>query len=93
MADGEAVDLPTAVLPGHNAIIASAGSGKTVLLRRIVEEAALARVPAIVIDPNNNFSRLGDAWPEAPSGFTEDDRAKAKRYAATVDVIVRTPGL
>ena len=93
VAGGEAVDLPTAVLPRHTAIIAGAGSGKTVLLRRIVEEAALAGIPAIVIDPNNDLSRLGDAWPETPSGFTEDDRAKAKRYAATVEVVVWTPGL
>jgi hypothetical protein len=47
---------------------AGAGSGKTVLLRRIVEEAALAGIPAIVIDPNNDLSRLGDAWPERPAG-------------------------
>jgi hypothetical protein len=93
IASGEAVNLPTAVLPRHTAIIAGAGSGKTVLLKRIVEEAALAGIPAIVIDPNNDLSRLGDAWPEAPSGFTEDDRRKAKIYAATVEVVVWTPGM
>jgi hypothetical protein len=82
-----------ALLPRHTAIIAGAGSGKTVLLRRIVEEAALAGIPAIVIDPNNDLSRLGDVWPERPSAFTDDDEAKAERYAANVEVVVWTPGI
>ena len=87
------MDLPTENLPRHTAIIAGAGSGKTVLLRRIVEEAALAGIPAIVIDPNNDLSRLGDPWPERPAGFTDEDAAKAKRYAVTVEVVVWTPGI
>jgi hypothetical protein len=39
------------------------------------------------------LSRLGDPWPERPAGFTDDDEAKVKRYAATVDVVVWTPGV
>jgi hypothetical protein len=34
--------------------------GQEVLLRHIVEEAALAGIPAIVIDANNHLPRLGD---------------------------------
>jgi len=90
---GDTVELATTLLPRHTAIIAGAGSGKTVLLRRIVEEAALAGIPAIVIDPNNDLSRLGDAWPERPAGFTAEDEAKAARYTATVEVVVWTPGI
>jgi hypothetical protein len=89
----EPVELPTAVLPRHIAIIAGAGSGKTVLLRRIVEEAALAGIPAIVIDPNNDLSRLGESWPERPSTFTSEDDAKAKRYKEKVEVVIWTPGI
>lgn len=89
----ERVDLQTKLLQRHTAIIAGSGSGKTVLLRRLVEEAALARIPAIVIDPNNDLSRLGDQWPERPAGFTPEDDAKAGRYAKTVQVIVWTPGV
>ena len=92
-AGGDVVELATTLLPRHTAIIAGAGSGKTVLLRRIVEEAALAGIPAIVIDPNNDLSRLGDAWPQRPAAFTDEDDAKAKRYAATVEVVVWTPGV
>ena len=88
----EPVSLPTRLLPRHTAIIAGSGSGKTVLLRRIVEEAALAGIPAIVIDPNNDLSRLGDAWPTRPGAFTTDDDARAKNYFDSVEVVVWTPG-
>ncbi|MFE1601687.1 helicase HerA domain-containing protein [Methylobacterium sp. ID0610] len=91
--EAEPVALATALLPRHTAIIAGSGSGKTVLLRRLVEEAALAGIPAIVIDPNNDLSRLGDPWPERPPQFTAEDDAKAARYRDHVEVVVWTPGL
>lgn len=91
--DAPAVSLPLRLLPRHTAIIAGSGSGKTVLLRRLVEEAALAGLPAIVIDPNNDLSRLGDPWPERPKAFTPEDARKAARYAERVEVVVWTPGV
>src|ERR1700704_1034951 len=91
--DGAQVDLATNLLPRHTAIIAGAGSGKTVLLRRIVEEAALAGIPSIVIDPNNDLSRFGDPWPRRPDNFTTEDDGKAQRYRQTVEVVVWTPGV
>ncbi len=92
-AEAEPVELPLNVLPRHTAIIAGAGSGKTVLLRRIVEEAALAGLPAIVIDPNNDLSQLGDRWPEQPAAFTQEDAAKAADYMRNVEVVIWTPGI
>jgi DNA helicase HerA-like ATPase len=89
----ETVSLPTRLLQRHIAIIAGSGSGKTVLLRRIVEEAALAGIPAIVIDPNNDLSRLGDPWPKRPESFIAEDDAKAQRFFKTVEVVVWTPGI
>ena len=50
-------------LTKHTVVLAGAGSGKTVLVRRVIEEAALAGIPSIVIDGANDLSRLGDAWP------------------------------
>jgi Helicase HerA, central domain len=93
ISDGETVDLSTTLLPRHTAIIAGAGSGKTVLLRRLVEEAAITGIPAIVIDPNNDLSRFGDAWPERPKAFTDLDESKAALYRSTVEVVVWTPGV
>ena len=90
--DEEPVSLLTRLLPQHMAIIAGSGSGKTVLLRRIVEEAALAGIPAIIIDSNNDLSRLGDSWPVRPDSFAPDDDGKAKRYFEDVEVVIWTPG-
>ena len=37
--------------------------------------------------------RFAAGWPERPPAFTDADAAKAMRYAATVDVVVWTPGI
>ena len=62
-------DMPAIVelesLRRHTAIFAGSGSGKTVLIRRLVEECALQGVSSIVLDPNNDLARLGDAWPDS----------------------------
>jgi hypothetical protein len=90
---GDPVALATALLPRHLAILAGTGSGKTVLLRRIVEEAALLEIPAIVLDVNNDLSRLGDPWPTRPPEFSDDDAAKAGAYFSRAQVVVWTPGV
>ncbi|SHF83143.1 ATP-binding protein [Streptoalloteichus hindustanus] len=76
----------------HAVVFAGSGSGKTVLLRRIVEECALRGVSAIVLDPNNDLARLGDAWPEPPAGWRPGDANRAAEYMATTEVVVWTPG-
>lgn len=90
---GAPVALAAALLPRHVAIFAGSGSGKTVLLRRLVEEAALLGIPAIVLDINNDLARLGEAWPQVPEQFSAEDAAKAERYRASVEVVVWTPGV
>lgn len=90
---GSVAELPIPLLTRHTGIFAGSGSGKTVLLRRIVEEAALAGIPAIVLDTNNDLARLGTPWPSPPDVFGEADRGKADRYARDVDVAVWTPGV
>jgi hypothetical protein len=89
---GDPITLAASLLPRHVAILAGSGSGKTVLLRRIVEDAALLGIPSIVLDVNNDLSRLGDDWPTRPDGFSEDDAAKADAYHACADVVIWTPG-
>ncbi len=81
-----------ATLRRHTAIFAGAGSGKTVLIRRLVEECALRGVSAIVLDPNNDLARLGDRWPEPPLAWSEGDAAKAGEYLANTEVVIWTPG-
>ena len=88
----EAIFVPLDNLTKHVVILASAGSGKTVLVRRLVEEAALLGVPSIVVDGANDLVRLGDTWPETPDSFTDEDRAKAVAYQQRADVVIWTPG-
>ena len=57
------------------------GSGKTVLIRRLVEECALRGVSSIVLDPNNDLSRLGTAWPDG----------RATDYLDNTEVVIWTP--
>ncbi|MGO9682594.1 MAG: ATP-binding protein [Beijerinckiaceae bacterium] len=90
---GDPVTLAADLLPCHIAILAGTGSGKTVFLRRIIEEAALLDIPAIVLDINNDLSRLGDTWPAQAEGFSDEDAAKAATYHARADVVVWTPGV
>lgn len=90
--DGRDVLVPLASLRTHTAVFAGSGSGKTVLLRRLVEECALQGVSSIVLDPNNDLARLGDAWPEAPDRWSDGDAAKAAEYLEQTDVVVWTPG-
>ncbi|MGW5745403.1 helicase HerA domain-containing protein [Amycolatopsis sp. NPDC003861] len=85
------VRLDLEALRKHMTIFAGSGSGKTVLIRRLVEECALQGVSAIVLDPNNDLARLGDAWPEPPAQWEEGDAAKAADYLAHTDVVVWTP--
>ncbi|MDR7278004.1 ATP-binding protein [Catenuloplanes atrovinosus] len=88
---GTAVSLRLEALRKHMTIFAGSGSGKTVLIRRIVEECALRGVSSIVLDLNNDLARLGDAWPEEPAAWGTGDAAKAADYLAHTDVVVWTP--
>ncbi|MEU4723978.1 DUF87 domain-containing protein [Nonomuraea dietziae] len=90
--EGEQVRIAVAALRKHTAIFAGSGSGKTVLIRRLIEECALQGVSSIVLDPNNDLSRLGTPWPEAPSTWHVGDGERAEEYLAGTDVVVWTPG-
>lgn len=100
-ATGIRVGLPAAGKPGaqldlqslrrHLAIFAGSGSGKTVLLRRVIEECALQGVSSIVLDPNNDLARLGDAWPAPPSPWLTGDAEQARDYIDNTDVVIWTP--
>jgi hypothetical protein len=86
------IEFPIIDLTRHVVIRAGSGGGKTVLLKRLVEEAALAGVSSIVIDSARDLSYLGDQWPEKPEGWLEKDDARADRYLREVKVLIWTPG-
>lgn len=85
------VSVELAALRKHIAVFAGSGSGKTVLIRRLVEECALRGVSSIVLDPNNDLARLGTAWPAQPNGWHRSDDRRAAEYLANTEVVVWTP--
>jgi hypothetical protein len=89
----ELVEVPLLNLRKHALVLAGAGSGKTVLLKRVIEECVLLGIPAIIVDGNNDLSLLGDAWEAAPEGWKPEDEKKAQRYHAQSDVVIWTPGI
>ncbi len=87
----EPVMVELEALRKHTAIFAGSGSGKTVLLRRVIEECALQGVSTIVLDPNNDLARLGDPWPETPSAWRPGDADRARDYLDNTEVVIYTP--
>ena len=54
----EPVDIAPQVLARHGAMLGSTGSGKTVMAKALIEEAALAGIPSLIIDPQGDLARL-----------------------------------
>lgn len=90
--NGQPVQVALEALRKHTVIFAGSGSGKTVLIRHLVEQAALAGVSSIVLDVNNDLSRLGVGWPDGTRTFTDAERRQARDYLRTTEVAVYTPG-
>ena len=89
---GDLVTMPVHLLEKHTVLLAGAGSGKTVLLRRIIEEAAILGVPSIVVDCANDLATLDEPWPEPPSTWLQEDVEKSRQYQDGTQVVVWTPG-
>ncbi|GAA0582348.1 DUF87 domain-containing protein [Paractinoplanes ferrugineus] len=90
-ADGKPVRATLESLRKHAVIFAGSGSGKTVLIRRLIEECAIHGVSSIVLDPNNDLARLGDPWPAPPPEWRPEDARMAADYLDGTDVVVWTP--
>ncbi|MGE3407888.1 MAG: hypothetical protein AB7I37_13810, partial [Pirellulales bacterium] len=89
---GQPETMPLAFLEKHTVVLAGAGSGKTMLLKRMIESCALAGIPSIVIDLQNDMAALGDARPEPAANWLSDDAQRASAFHRDVDVDVWTPG-
>ena len=91
--DKDTVTIDLEALRKHTAIFAGSGSGKTVLIRRIVEECALQGVSSIVLDINNDLARLGTPWPDGTRVWSSpDEKSAAAEYLRGTEVVVFTPG-
>ena len=89
---GQVFGLAPRLLEKHTLVLAGAGSGKTVLLKRLVEESLLLGIPSIVIDCANDLATLDEEWAPRPAEWRDEDQEKAGRYHRRRDVILWTPG-
>ena len=95
MGSAERVEMDLALLEKHTVILAGSGSGKTVLIRRLVEDAALQGIPSIVIDVNNDLSTLCEPTPareEPPAPETLGEASDAEAYFRQTERVIWTPG-
>ena len=89
---GELVALDLSLFCKHTVILGGSGSGKTVTVRRIVEEAALAGIPSLIIDCARDMLCFDETWPAPPETWQTDDAARAARLHASTQMVVWTPG-
>jgi len=89
---GEPVSMPINLLEKHTLVLAGAGSGKTVLLKRLIEESLILGIPSIVIDCANDLATLDEEWSPDPAEWGDQYRQKADQYHRRKDVVIWTPG-
>ncbi|HII14706.1 MAG TPA: DUF853 family protein [Nanoarchaeota archaeon] len=73
-------------LKKHFIALGSTGSGKTVLSKVLIEEAALNGIPSIIVDPQGDLASLA-----MPGTGENVDKQRLKQFRENVRVVVFTP--
>jgi DNA helicase HerA-like ATPase len=87
--DGEPLRLDWDTLLRHVFVAGSSGSGKTVFAKSLIEQAAVARIPSVIIDPGGDLGFLS----LRPAALLDDVTAAtlagelAVRYPRSVDPV------
>jgi len=91
LSTGEPFSFDKDLLRYHVSLLGTTGSGKTVAAKAIIEEATLAGIPSLLIDPQGDLARiaiLGDLDKIEANG---GDRERAKKYQELAEVRIWTP--
>lgn len=88
--DGTPAEVPVAALPTHVAVVGAAGSGKTWLAKAVAEEAVLAGVTVLAIDPQGDLVQF--LGPPDTTKLSAAERERANRFRQLAAVRVLTPG-
>ena len=88
---GEPIDIKPMVLARHAAMLGSTGSGKTVMAKALIEEAALAKIPSLIIDPQGDLARLALGIDLDELESQGGDVVRAKKLMEMCEVRVWTP--
>ena len=89
--NGDIIQIDKMVLARHAAMLGSTGSGKTVMAKTVIEEAALSGIPSLILDPQGDLARLA-------LGIDEDDLRqhggevdRMKKLMSKMEVRIWTP--
>ena len=85
------IDIPPQVLARHAAMLGSTGSGKTVMAKALIEEAAIAKIPSLIIDPQGDLARLALGIDEKDLTAQDGDVARARQLLDMCEVRIWTP--
>ena len=85
------IDIPPQVLARHAAMLGSTGSGKTVMAKALIEEAAIAKIPSLIIDPQGDLARLALGIDEKDLTAQGGDISRARKLLDMCEVRIWTP--
>ena len=85
------IDIPPQVLARHAAMLGSTGSGKTVMAKALIEEAAIAKIPSLIIDPQGDLARLALGIDEQDLIDQDGDVERARQLLDMCEVRIWTP--
>ena len=85
------IDIPPQVLARHAAMLGSTGSGKTVMAKALIEEAAIAKIPSLIIDPLGDLARLALGIDEKDLTAQGGDVSRARKLLDMCEVRIWTP--
>ena len=89
--NGDIIQIDKMVLARHAAMLGSTGSGKTVMAKTVIEEAALAGIPALILDPQGDLARLALAIDENDLQEHGGEVSRMKKLISTMEVRIWTP--
>jgi len=89
--NGEIIQIDKMVLARHAAMLGSTGSGKTVMAKTVIEEAALAGIPALILDPQGDLARLALAIDEKSLAEQGGEVSRMKKLMEKMEVRIWTP--
>ena len=89
--NGDIIQIDKMVLARHAAMLGSTGSGKTVMAKSVIEEAALAGIPALILDPQGDLARLALAIDEHDLAEQGGEVDRMKKLISTMEVRIWTP--
>ena len=89
--DGSDIRIDPSVLARHAAMLGSTGSGKTVMAKALIEEATIAGIPSLILDPQGDIARLCLRADLGEHAEKEGDAKRAQAFADSAEVRIWTP--